>query len=62
MVVLLGMDKIRLEILNYNYWEHFKKAKDLAKVLPPNHPQRIIIEKDMNDILKQIRQINPLTL
>ena len=32
--------KHKLEILNSNYWEHFKFAKDLAGYLEFDHPKR----------------------
>lgn len=48
---------IELEILNASYWEHFKCAKDLALYLPLNHPRRVLIEKELNIILKQIKQL-----
>jgi hypothetical protein len=32
---------IKLEILLYSHQEHFKAAKDLAFVLPINHPRRL---------------------
>ena len=51
------MDNIKLEILNYSYWEHFKLAKDLALILPLDHPRRQLLEKEMTDLLKQIHQI-----
>ena len=38
----------KLTILQYNYWEHFKVAKDLALVLPINHPRRKQVEDAMN--------------
>jgi hypothetical protein len=46
-----------LEILEFNYWEHFKVQKDLSLILPLNHPRRISIEKSMNDLLEKINLI-----
>lgn len=46
---------MKLEILQYSYWEHFKFAKDLALILPLNHPKRIKVENEMNKILEQIK-------
>lgn len=43
-----------IEILQYNYWEHFKAAKDVALILPPDHPKRQAIEKSMNQLLTEI--------
>jgi hypothetical protein len=50
------MKDIKLEILQYSYWEHFKYAKDLALVLPLNHPKRIKAEQVMNELLKEINE------
>jgi hypothetical protein len=47
--------EINKEILNANYWEHFKSAKDLSLYLPPEHPKRILIQKSMNCILEKIK-------
>jgi len=51
------VDEIRREILQGSYWEHFKKAKDLALILPPEHPKRIALEKELNDILDKINKL-----
>lgn len=45
---------IELEIETYSYWEHFKAAKELALILPPDHPKRKKIEKAANEILERI--------
>lgn len=34
------MNKTKLEILQASYWEHFKYDKDLALILPIEHPKR----------------------
>ncbi len=47
------MSKIKLEILEYNYWEHFKAAKDISLILPLEHPKRKRYEVEMNRLLKQ---------
>jgi len=52
------VQNIELELLQYSYWEHYKFAKDLSFVLPLNHPKRIKIEKELNNILKQIQNLN----
>ena len=49
------------EILLYNYWEHHKLAKELALVLPINHPRRLEVEKSLNEIQKQLEHINQNT-
>jgi hypothetical protein len=51
------VDNLRLQILEGNYWEHHKVAKDLALILPIDHPKRLKIEKELNDIASQIRKI-----
>lgn len=48
---------IRLEILNYNYWEHFKMEKDLALILPASHPKRILIREATEKILAEIHAL-----
>lgn len=48
---------IKLEILNASYWEHFKYAKDLALIYPLKHPKRLKIEKEINIILEQIKDL-----
>lgn len=51
------MDEIKLELLQYSYWEHFKSAKDLALVLPLNHPKRNALERELNKIQKDIQKL-----
>lgn len=47
----------RLEILEQNYLEHFKYAKDLALVLPLNHPKRKEIDEEMNVMTCEINKL-----
>jgi hypothetical protein len=47
----------RLQILEYNYLEHFKHAKDLALVLPIEHPKRKEIESELNKIILEINKL-----
>lgn len=42
------------EILQYNYWEHFKKAKDISLIYPPEHPKRIELQKNIDELLAKI--------
>ncbi len=51
------MTNNNIEILEYSYWEHFKSAKDLALILPLDHPKRKAIEISMNEVLEKIKQI-----
>lgn len=46
--------KTNLEILEANYWEHFKMAKDMSLYLPVNNPKRKEIEKVMNEMITKI--------
>ena len=39
------MSNIKVEILEYSYWEHFKALKDIALILPIEHPKRKKLEK-----------------
>lgn len=48
---------LEVQILQYNYWEHFKALKDISLVLPINHPIRVELEKATNDILKKIQKL-----
>lgn len=48
---------IELEILEYSYWEHFKYAKDLNLILPLHHKKRVVLDNEMNKMLKRIHQI-----
>ncbi len=50
-------NKIKLQILEFNYWEHFKHLKDVSLILPIEHSQRKEIESSQNDILKQIQDL-----
>jgi hypothetical protein len=47
----------KLVILEYNYWEHFKYAKDIAMVLPHGHPTRISLETKLNEYIKEINEL-----
>ena len=45
---------IKLQILEYSYWEHFKALKEISLILPIYHPKRIILDKEVDKIQKQI--------
>lgn len=47
----------KLDILNLNYWEHFKFAKDLAQALGPTNPRYQHMEKSVNNILADISKV-----
>lgn len=40
-------------IVGMSYWEHFKYEKDMALVYPPEHPKRIAVHKQTNELLAQ---------
>jgi hypothetical protein len=43
-----------IEILEYSYWEHFKYAKDLALILPLNHPKRNRLDLELNKMISKL--------
>lgn len=51
------LDELRLEILSYSYWEHFKMEKDLAHVLPLDHPKRKKMHEHSTEILTEIHKM-----
>ncbi len=46
-----------LEILRYNYWEHFKYAKELSLILGIDHPKRKAVIIEMNNMAKEIERL-----
>ena len=46
---------IERELLQCSYWEHHKFAKDLALILPIDHPKRVRIEKELNKIIAELK-------
>lgn len=51
------MDNPKLLILEFNYWEHFKAAKDLALIYPLHHPKRVAIETSLNELQVEINNL-----
>ena len=51
------MNKIKLEILEYSYWEHYKYLKDMSLILPLNHPKRIRVENEVNSMITEINKM-----
>lgn len=51
------MDKLKIEIMEYNYWEHFKFLKDISLILPIDHPKRVLLEKNINEILSELQEL-----
>lgn len=37
----MGRNEIKIELLEYSYWEHFKALKDMSLILPLDHPKRV---------------------
>ena len=50
---------IKLEILQYSYWEHFKAAKDLSFILPIEHPKRVELQNTINSLIVEIKTVQP---
>jgi len=46
-----------LEILEYSYWEHFRFAKDIALILPIEHPKRKKVEEELNRLQKRLQEL-----
>jgi len=51
-------NSIALEILNYSYLEHFKLAKDLSFIFPIDHPKRLLLQEEIENIQNKISLIN----
>lgn len=49
--------QIKIELLEYSYWEHFKFAKDLSLILPLEHPKRKLLDEEITKILKELNQL-----
>ena len=49
--------EISLELLEANYWEHFKFSKELAMYLPLKHPKRIKIDNAMAQMVEQLKEL-----
>jgi hypothetical protein len=48
---------VKLEILEYSYWEHYKSAKDLARILPYDHPRLVKLTKEINAMSKEMHAL-----
>ncbi len=51
------MKHIRLQILESSHWEHFKALKDISYILPIDHPKRVLLEKEINEMITEIHKI-----
>lgn len=43
------------EIALMSYWEHFKRAKELALIYPPEHPLRQKIESVLSELQSKLK-------
>ncbi len=53
-------NNLRLEILEGNYWENFKFAKDLQYIYPIDHPKRKFLEDSLNEMITEINELKNL--
>jgi hypothetical protein len=53
----MALRNIELEILEFNYWEHFKIAKDLSMILPLGHEKRVRLDDEMEKLITRINKI-----
>jgi len=51
------MDQIRLDILNFNYWETLSYLKSLSFIYDPSHPKRVKLEKECNSMITEINTL-----
>ena len=49
--------EIKLRIVRFNYWEHFKRLKELALILPIGNPERDELEKNVDDLLIEMHNL-----
>lgn len=47
----------KIEILKFSYWEHFKFAKDMSHIYPPEHVKMKELQGTINDIAAEIKQL-----
>lgn len=50
-------NEIELQILEFSYWEHFRFAKDIALILPIEHPKRKKVEEELNNLQKRLQEL-----
>jgi hypothetical protein len=50
-------NETEIEILEYSYWEHFRYAKDIALILPIEHPKRKKVEDELNKLQKRLQEL-----
>jgi len=44
------------QIIQANYWENFKFAKELALIYPIDHPKRVKVEKELNEMAEKLNK------
>lgn len=49
--------KMELEILAASHLEHFKFAKDIAAILPVEHPKRVGLQIELNEMVDRMNKI-----
>lgn len=49
--------RLKLEILQGNYQEHFKYEKELSLILSLDHPKRVALHKECNLLIKEITEL-----
>lgn len=52
--------EIKLTIVRFNYWEHFKRLKEIALILPIGNPERDDLEKNVNDLLTEMHSLEKI--
>lgn len=53
-----NIKEIRILILKHSYWEHFKFAKDVSHIYSPEHEKIIELQKTINQISEEIKQLS----
>ena len=51
-----NINPFRLEILNLNYWEHFKASQDANRALGADNPKAIKLEQAKNKALIELNK------
>jgi len=51
---------IKLKIIRFNYWEHFKRLKEIALILPIGNTERDDLEKNVDDLLKKMHDLEKI--
>ena len=55
--ITCSMSKLKLEILEANYWEHYKFLKDISMFYEINHPKRVALEKEISLMIQEINRL-----